>query len=89
MSDVTERPDTAEYRTALARSGCLPHHRAVAVLDALDAARAELAKSNASLLAMAKRLGEVTARVTVIADQAALAVTASGIDCTGLRGDTQ
>lgn len=50
----------------------------------VDRLRAELAKSNATVVDLATRLAEVTARLTVIADQASAGITASGIDCTGL-----
>lgn len=50
----------------------------------IERLRAELVKSNATIVSLAKRLGAVTARLTVIADQAAAGIEDSGIDCTGL-----
>lgn len=53
-------------------------------MNEVEHLRAELTKSNVTILALAKQLAEVTARLTVIADMAAAGIVSSGIDLSGL-----
>lgn len=59
-------------------------HDQLRLLATVDKLAGELARSNETIVSLAKRLGAVTARLTVIGDQVAAGIEASGIDCTGL-----